>query len=49
MPYEEITKEEYLEKASKLKPLNLGNSEGSFVGADDPQAEKFCDGDKCTL
>ena len=49
MPYEEITKEEYLNKIQKLKPLNLGNSDTSFVAAGDPVAEKFCDGDKCTI
>jgi ribonucleoside-triphosphate reductase len=49
MPYEEITKEEYLEKASKLTALNLGNTDASYVSTGDPQAEKFCDGDKCAI
>ena len=49
MPYEEITKDEYLNKMQKLTPLNLGSSEASYVGSGDPQAEKFCDGDKCAI
>lgn len=44
MPYEEITKAEYMEKASKLKPLNI-NTDGVQFNGTDPQAEKFCDGD----
>jgi hypothetical protein len=48
MPYEEISKEAYLEKASKLKTLNVSTQGVQFDGKD-PQAEKFCDGDTCTI
>lgn len=48
MPYEEITKQEYLEKAAKLKPINVNSDHVSF-DAKEPQAEKFCDGDTCTI
>lgn len=49
MPYEEITYDQYLDKAAMLKPLNLANSTENLVTTGDPQAEKFCDGDKCVL
>ena len=44
MPYEPITKEQYEEKVSKLKPLTLGQ-----VKNEKAIPEKFCDGDTCTL
>lgn len=41
-PYQECTKEEYEEYASKLLPLN-------FSGDTHEVTERFCDGDKCEL
>mmetsp|Transcript_21294 Transcript_21294/g.36463 ORF Transcript_21294/g.36463 Transcript_21294/m.36463 type:complete len:694 (+) Transcript_21294:142-2223(+) len=44
MPYEEITKEEYETMKSNIVPIRW--ADGSSY---DPQAERFCDGDHCTL
>jgi ribonucleoside-triphosphate reductase len=49
MPYEEISKEEYLIKSSKIKPLNMNEASELFSNGKDPSAEKFCDGDTCTF
>jgi len=48
MPYEEITAEEYAKKAANLKPLQFNEQNLHFDGKD-PTAERFCDGDSCTL
>jgi len=42
-PYEEITKEKYIEMSSKLKPLNLSDTADRAIG------EKYCDSDKCEV
>ncbi|NVM37580.1 MAG: fused protease/ribonucleoside-triphosphate reductase [Candidatus Lokiarchaeota archaeon] len=42
-PYEEITKEQYEEKISKLKPFNLDTTKDRAIG------ERFCDSDKCEV
>jgi len=42
-PYEEITKEQYEEMASKVKEYNLESSQDRILG------EKFCDSDKCEV
>lgn len=47
MPYEEITKEQYIERAKKLKPLNLGSD--LIANGENPKAEQFCDSDHCTI
>ncbi len=44
LPYEEITKEKYLELAANVKPIENGTPATS---ASDPKPENFCDGDKC--
>ena len=41
-PYQEITREEYEESISKLKPLDLSDQENEVI-------EKFCTGDTCTI
>lgn len=43
MPYEEITKEKYLELVKDLKPLDF-----SYLG-EDSIGEKFCSNDTCTI
>jgi hypothetical protein len=48
MPYEEITAKEYAEKAARIKPLQV-NPENLVFDGKDPTAEKFCDGESCTL
>ena len=45
MPYEEITEEMYHELSSKISPIQWDQNET----ASDPQAERYCDGDHCTL
>ncbi|MHA1149759.1 MAG: ATP cone domain-containing protein [Promethearchaeota archaeon] len=42
-PYEEITKEEYETRISKIKPLVLSKSQDRAIGT------KFCDGDSCQV
>ncbi len=42
-PYEEITKEQYEEMTSNLKPLHLDETQDREIG------EKFCDTDTCEL
>ncbi len=42
-PYEEITKEQYEEMISKLKPFNLDKTKDRAIG------EKFCDSESCSL
>jgi hypothetical protein len=42
-PYEEITKEQYEEMISKLKPFNLDETKDRAIG------EKFCDSDRCEI
>ena len=42
-PYEEITKEQFEEMISKIKPLNLNETSDRAIG------EQFCDSDKCTV
>ena len=42
-PYEEITKEQYDEIISKLKPFNLDDTKDRAIG------EKFCDSDVCEI
>lgn len=44
MPYEEITKEEYEKRVSKIKPIEI-NVLNKLHENDD----RFCDGDSCTL
>ena len=44
MPYEEITKEQYLETISKLKPLRF-----TELFSADSIGEKYCDGDVCVI
>lgn len=44
MPYEEITKEKYLEMKSKLKPLNLSHNEDKEY-----EYEIGCSNDNCSL
>ena len=48
MPYEEISDEEYHKKVATIKELNIKPEELVWKG-NDPTAEKFCDGDNCTL
>ena len=43
MPYEKITKEDYEERVSSIKPLDLQNTHEEAV------PEKFCDGDTCLV
>ncbi len=43
MPYEEITKEQYEEMASKITSYSLDSSRDRILG------EKFCDSDKCEV
>jgi len=43
MPYEEIDKETYNAMAKKIKPLDFSKTTKDAV------AERFCDGDVCTL
>jgi len=45
MPYEEITEEEFIELSDSIKPIQWKEDDSSY----DPQAERFCDGDHCTL
>ncbi len=42
-PYEEITKEQFEEMISKLKPFNLDKTKDRAIG------ERFCDSDKCEV
>ncbi|MHA1329203.1 MAG: hypothetical protein ACTSRH_18090 [Promethearchaeota archaeon] len=42
-PYEEITKEQYEEMISKIKPLKLDETRDRAIG------EKFCDTDSCEV
>jgi len=42
-PYEEISKEKYLEMNAKIKPLILEDSRDRAIG------ERYCDSDKCTI
>ena len=42
MPYEEITQEQYLEKAAKLRKTTL-------VDREDVEAERYCDSSTCAL
>lgn len=42
-PYEEITKEQYEELVSKIKPLYLDETKDRAIG------EKFCDSDRCEV
>ncbi len=42
-PYEEISKEKYLEMSAKIKPLILEDSRDRAIG------ERYCDSDKCTV
>ena len=42
-PYEEITKEQYEEMISKIKPMNLNQTSDKALGA------IFCDSDKCEV
>ncbi|MFX1326614.1 MAG: ATP cone domain-containing protein [Promethearchaeota archaeon] len=42
-PYEEITREQYEEIISKLKPFNLDETKDRAIG------EKFCDSDRCEV
>ena len=42
-PYEEISKEQYNEMISKVKPLMLGDSRDRAIG------ERYCDSDKCAV
>ncbi|MFX1352470.1 MAG: fused protease/ribonucleoside-triphosphate reductase [Promethearchaeota archaeon] len=42
-PYEEITKEQYKEMISKIKPLNLDETKDRALG------EKYCDTDVCEI
>lgn len=44
MPYEGITKEQYLEMVSKLKPIDW-----SKFGQSNGEMPRYCDGDKCVL
>jgi molybdopterin-biosynthesis enzyme MoeA-like protein len=44
MPYEEITKEQYEEMTSKLKPLNF-----SKMFSEEAIGEKYCNNDICSL
>ena len=45
MPYEEINEETFIEYSSKIKPIQWSKDENSS----DPQGERYCDGDYCTL
>ena len=58
MPYEEITGQQYTEKAAKLRTLNLDTDsehlllrvrDNSKVIAEDPKPENYCDSDTCKL
>ncbi|MFW9829810.1 MAG: ribonucleoside-triphosphate reductase, adenosylcobalamin-dependent [Promethearchaeota archaeon] len=42
-PYEEITKEQYKERTSKITPLNLNDTRDRAIG------EKFCDSETCEV
>ena len=42
MPYQEITKEEYEEKVSKLTMIR-------WDGTEDSEGSKFCENDVCTI
>ena len=42
-PYEEISKEQFDEMNSKIRPLFLGNSRDRAIG------ERYCDSDKCEI
>jgi len=42
-PYEEITKEQYEEMISKIRPMNLDGTKDRVIG------EKYCDSDKCEI
>lgn len=42
-PYEEITKEEYMQMISKISPLNLNDTKDRAIG------EKFCDSESCEV
>ncbi|MFX1502585.1 MAG: fused protease/ribonucleoside-triphosphate reductase, partial [Promethearchaeota archaeon] len=42
-PYEEITKEQYEEMVTQLKPFNLDETKDRAIG------EKFCDSDRCEI
>ncbi|MFW9988768.1 MAG: ATP cone domain-containing protein [Candidatus Odinarchaeota archaeon] len=42
-PYEEITKEQYAERISKIEPINLDETKDRAIG------ERFCDSDKCEI
>ncbi len=42
-PYEEITKEQYEEMVTHLKPFNLDETKDRAIG------EKFCDSDRCEI
>ena len=44
LPYESITKDEYLDKIENLKPLKLNGDTHDIMTED-----KFCDGDSCTI
>lgn len=44
LPYEEITKEQYEQMASKINELNFED-----YNVEDAEDVKFCDGDKCEL
>ena len=44
LPYEEITKEQYEQMASKIAELNFED-----YNVEDAEDVKFCDGDKCEL
>jgi len=43
MPYEEISKEQYLTMTEHLKPVDFGSSTQLAIG------ERYCDGDKCAI
>ncbi|TNV81931.1 hypothetical protein FGO68_gene2829 [Halteria grandinella] len=53
MPYEEITKEEYQQRFSKLKDIELNPDHPVLRVKDaqieDPTPENYCDGDTCKL
>lgn len=45
MPYEEISQEEFDSLSASINTIEWQKEESSY----DPQAERFCDGDHCTL
>eukprot|EP00826_Nyctotherus_ovalis_P053680 TRINITY_DN7001_c0_g1_i3.p1 TRINITY_DN7001_c0_g1~~TRINITY_DN7001_c0_g1_i3.p1 ORF type:complete len:160 (+),score=48.69 TRINITY_DN7001_c0_g1_i3:73-552(+) len=49
LPYEEIVEEKYNELIKKIKPLDECESPKSPGSGVDPNAENFCDGDKCLV